>query len=243
MPVSSLPASNVTPILPPNASYISYPFTGMIPSVNYATSYNVIESNQWSAGGTIFQVWPSLPITTDYTGKSYSFDSDNYDLIGITGAIGTYFNPYLSLITSEHHQDKFMALVEMVTTPLWRNYRTLLDMPGLFDINTAIGQQLDIVGMWVGISRYIPIPLTGVFFSFNTDGLGFNEGYWADGSTSEMTSLPDEDYRAILLAKVGLNQWDGSIPQALNALGTAFPNNTIVITDGDDMSMTLGIPC
>ena len=49
------------------------------------------------------------------------------------------------------------------------------------------------------------------------------------------------DLRAIIKSKIALNQWDGDIPDALNAIQGALPYNGFFIQDNQDMSMLLGI--
>lgn len=150
--------------------------------------------------------------------------------------------PYTSLITSEHNQKpNFMAVVATAVEPVADQILVSEGVPTLFDLDTAVGQQLDYVGQWIGVTRNLEIALTGVYFSFDTFGLGFDQGAWApvDGSTV-LTSLPDDQYRLLLYAKVAENHWDGTVPSALELLN-AFWNPQgyyIYIIDGQDMTMS-----
>jgi len=149
-------------------------------------------------------------------------------------------NPYLSLITSEHQLPIFLQVVNMLTEGFWQNSVLMNSMSQLFNIQTAVGDQLDKLGEWIGIGRIVTIPLTGATFSFDTSGLGFDEGYW-DNSFSGSTNsiLDDSTYRRILLARIALNNWDGTINSAVAALSIAFPNNSVFIQDNQNMTMNV----
>lgn len=147
-------------------------------------------------------------------------------------------NPYTALITSEFKTPQFLAFVYYCTQMLHENVLLLNDY--MYDIDTAIGFQLDYIGQWVGFSRYISSPLSGIFFSFDNDGLGFDLGYWQNEYTANgLSALIDSDYRQILKLKIAANSWDGSIPSALAILQSVFPNTGIIIQDNQDMSMTI----
>lgn len=132
---------------------------------------------------------------------------------------------YSGLITSEHNQrPKFMAVVEALAQPMVDLQNVLGSMPGEFDLDSAVGAQLDAVGEWVGISRVVNTPLTGVYFSFDTAGLGFDQGVWKgpfDPDTG-LTRLDDETYRLVLRAKIGANHWDGTLESSKAILNAIF---------------------
>lgn len=150
---------------------------------------------------------------------------------------------YTSLITSEHAEKPlFKALVSLLTSAINQNTQLMASMPSLFDVYTAVGQQLDFCGQWIGMSRDLNPAITNVFFSWGTEGLGYSQGYWRGiGASNGITVLPDAEYRSILLAQIVLNQWDGDIPDALAALQLALPNNSFFIQDNQNMTMILGI--
>lgn len=149
---------------------------------------------------------------------------------------------YLSLVTSQHNdKPKFMALVAMLVQPVADISALLERMPDLFDLDKAIGDQLDIVGEWVGITRNISIPLPNVYFSLGVAGLGLNEGTLkaAFDPTTGLLRLPDDAYRTLLRARIAMNHWDGTIPDAYKAWDALFAGTGfgILIIDGGDMSM------
>lgn len=152
---------------------------------------------------------------------------------------------YTGLITSEHNQrPKFMAVVEALAQPMVALRNLMGTMPDKFDLDQAVGVQLDAVGLWVGISRRVATPLTGVYFSFDTAGVGFDQGNWKgpfDPDTG-LTLLDDDTYRLVLRAKIGANQWDGTLESTAAILNSIFNGDTYVfIQDNQDMSMTIGI--
>jgi hypothetical protein len=151
---------------------------------------------------------------------------------------------YTGLVTSEHaQQPNFLAVLSMAVQPLADLQAVLTALPSEFSIQTAVGAQLDIVGLWVGQSRYLAEPLTNVYFSWDTTGLGWDQGNWQgpyDPSTG-LVALPDDQYRQLLLAKIANNQWDGTIPGAYEFMDPVFPGNTFFIQDRQDMGMYVGV--
>lgn len=155
-------------------------------------------------------------------------------------------NDYLKLITSEHRdKPKFEAMVSAVMAPFVDNQTVLQALPSNFDIDIATGNQLDILGIWIGASRSLAIPLTGVYLSW--DGI-YNEG-WDLGTwqgiydpSSGLTRLPDDAYRVLLKATIASNNWDGTIPQAYAIWESVFGTESIIlIQDNQNMSITIGI--
>lgn len=153
---------------------------------------------------------------------------------------------YLNLIPAQHRQKpRYMATVEALIRPLCEVDDLLREMRTVFDPDTAIGAQLDAVGVRVGRSRNLRSPLEGVYFSWNTEGVGWGEGVWKGSYDPEagLISLPDDIYRLLLKAKVAANRWDGTTPGAYEAWEIAFSDmgSTILIQDNQDMSMAVGI--
>jgi hypothetical protein len=149
---------------------------------------------------------------------------------------------YTSLVTSEHNKrPNFMAMIAVQVQAYVDNINLLRSFAVLFDLDFAAGQQLDMIGVWVGASRNIPIPLTGVYFAFNTANLGFNQGTWfgIGDSASGLTTLSDDQYRLLLRAKIASNHWDGTVPgaYAIWAIVFKFEPFNILIQDNQDMTM------
>lgn len=154
--------------------------------------------------------------------------------------------PYVDLITSEHQpRTKFIAAVTVSVQPLADLIAQLKAIPMLYDLDAAVGSQLDAVGKWVGRSRNIILPLTDIYFSFDENGVGWDSGIWFqefNPTTSEF-ALPDDHYRLLLRAKIAANHWDGSVPGAYDAWSILFEpfGLTVLIQDNQDMSMLIAL--
>lgn len=86
---------------------------------------------------------------------------------------------YLKLIPSQHHQKpRYAATVGALIRPLCEVDAVLQELRTAFDLDSAIGRQLDAVGVRVGRSRDLNTPLEGVYFSWNTDIVGWSQGVW-----------------------------------------------------------------
>lgn len=156
---------------------------------------------------------------------------------------------YTGYITSEYNQQPdFVATVSATCQPLVDLQNVLQAMPTDYDVDVAIGEQLDAVGLWVGISRYVDIPLTNVYFSFDMSGLGWDQGYWKGqyDPVTGVTALGDTTYRFVIEAKIAANSWDGTLAGAATALANIFnatdtPGTLLYIEDHQDLSMLYGI--
>ena len=154
--------------------------------------------------------------------------------------------PYLDLVTSEHrNKPNFIAALSAVLQPIADLEVLLRSMPDLYDLDLAVGSQLDVVGLWVGVSRFLSEPLTGVYFSFGIDGVGFGQGTWFGpfDPVSGLVALPDPAYRTLLRARIASNQWDGTIPGAYAAWDILFAGTgyNILIQDNENMSMLFAL--
>lgn len=157
---------------------------------------------------------------------------------------------YLALVPSWHSQQpKFMSTIATLVQPLV-DAQTMLDkLVRDFDLDTAIGIQLDMLGQWIGRSRYITAEITGVYFSFNLpeQRCGFDQGVWKrpfDADTG-CTTLDDDTYRAVLKLQAIANSWHGTVSEIIDAFNLVFPGAAIVdrgdLTDGL-MAMDVLIP-
>lgn len=154
---------------------------------------------------------------------------------------------YMGLVTSFHRPKvKYNATLEGVVSKLVETGNVVGDLPEDFDLDSAVGVQLDVVGEWVGITRTITIPLPTPWFSFDTANRGLDEGVWKGplSATKGISSLDDNDYRDIIRAKILSNHWDGTVSEVKNILDAFFlPRGIdILIHDRQDMSMMLVVP-
>ena len=167
---------------------------------------------------------------------------------------------YTALITSEHaNKPNFVAVVNALANGVGAITAVAQSLPAEFDLDAAVGAQLDIVGRWLGQSRVIPNVITVGFFGF-ADTVGaatFGEltdaskggPWWNLGeSYSSTTVLDDTLYRQFLYARILRNQFDGTsafLEQALaDILGvsvTLQDNNsgTVNVTAGGKVPQVL----
>lgn len=155
-------------------------------------------------------------------------------------------NTYIALLAAEHvDKPKFVATVTGLVQPMVDLINLLQSIPDKFDLDLAVGVQLDIVGLWVGVTRFVSVAIPNVFFSFDTENLGFDQGTWfAPGdSTSGLVTLPDDAYRTLLRARIANNQWDGTIPSAYAIFDALFAGTgqNILIQDLGGMHMLLAL--
>lgn len=143
---------------------------------------------------------------------------------------------YLDRITPEHaDKPKFMAMIERVLQPFADAQAVLASIPGLYDLNDAVGVQLDRVGVRVGRSRDIAVPITNIWFSFSDPLRGFSQGIWKGPYSDQVSvnTLDDDIYRKLLRAKILANSWDGTIEGAQAALDAFFddPETRVFVVD------------
>lgn len=154
---------------------------------------------------------------------------------------------YLALITSYHRgKPKFAAMIKALVEPIVAAQGFIAHLPTDFDLDHAIGVQLDVVGEWVGRTRFVRVPIANAWFSFDHDMRGFDQGVWYQpqyDTPAGITRLDDETYRTLLRAKIAANNWDGTLPSAKAALEILFPNGetSIIVIDNQDMTITFGV--
>ena len=126
----------------------------------------------------------------------------------------------LSGIESQHQTaEKYMAHVRALLRKVDAAYDVQLALPGYYEVKTAVGDQLDVIGALVGSSRRID-----------------------DSGMSDIGELDDDIYRQVILAKIIQNQWDGSndtFKKIWYALLGDIVNATY--TDNQDMTMTVTV--
>lgn len=150
---------------------------------------------------------------------------------------------YTTLITSEYRDQPYFVQAVALLCSAFVDIQTLtvstadvdsdIDMPvddsdgvggiasapALYDLDAAVGMQLDTVGLWIGFGRMQNVPSLGTI------------------------SLSDDDYRSLLRAKVFANHWDGSMEQLQSLLQQIFPSApfTLLAVDNQDMTMDIFI--
>lgn len=150
---------------------------------------------------------------------------------------------YVDLVTSEYaDQPNFLAVIAANVSVPVQVQALMSAMISLFDLDTPpVGDQLDIIGQWVGVSRQVAIPITGVFFTWDgAASVGWDYGTWAgSGAPTNITSLPDDAYLNLIRGTIASNNWDGTTNSAYAIWDAVFPNFTIGIQDYENMSYAI----
>ena len=151
---------------------------------------------------------------------------------------------YTDLITSEHSsKPNYLATIETCCAPFVDIQNVSEVFSQDFDLNTAIGVQLDAIGIRVGISRSILVPLNNLYFSLDVLGLGLDQG-WLEGpydQTNGTYLLDDTTYRQLLTCKILANSWDGTAGTMGTILQQMFPDSNIFVQDNQNMSVYVGM--
>lgn len=124
---------------------------------------------------------------------------------------------YLDNITSQHRdKPKYIAWLSSSLNIIDHAYIMTKNMDNDFDLDNAIGQQLDILGQIIGRKRTLTFqPLNG-----------------------HNPVLDDETYKLVLKAKVAMNMWDGKTESAYEIWNNIFDDIGLQLQDNQDMSLT-----
>jgi len=168
--------------------------------------------------------------------------------------VNYYVNRLIFQYSEQPNAQMLTAL--MVKQALADDLTTLLI--NAFDIDTAVGPQLDIIGKYVGVPRNInpvgssipywgfenyAVPPTGNPIGFrNYAGTTNTSGVWESYSDAAQpaTNLNDDQYRLVIQLQIILNSNDGtlaSIQQYLNDLLPGF----VTLTDNQNMTLTYNV--
>ena len=124
-----------------------------------------------------------------------------------------------------------------------------------FDLDLAVGEQLDIIGKYVGVSRDVQVEDTRPYFGFvtatyptepqNPNGfviaasISINaDGVWyeAEFSNQSTTQLADYQYKQLLKIKISTNSSDNTMASLQKQIETFF-NGQLQCRDNKDMTM------
>lgn len=125
---------------------------------------------------------------------------------------------YLGLITSEYQgSTNYLSWISALLQPLDDVSTCLGTMTDAFDLDIAVGAQLDILGVIIGQGRTMT--------------------FQPSGGVSPI--LDDTTYRILLRARLYQNQWDGTADGLQAVWQQLFQGGKIVINDGQNMSCTI----
>lgn len=130
---------------------------------------------------------------------------------------------YLALLVGQYQgSPKLLAMLAAFIQKL-DDISTLADsIDAAFDLDLAVGLQLDILGQIIGVARTLP----------------FQPNYGAS------PILTDTNYRILLKATVGKNHWDGQQDSLYPLWHVLFPDAILAIHDNHwmDMDVFVGFP-
>lgn len=127
-------------------------------------------------------------------------------------------NYYLTLLTSQYQNSpNLKAFMVALLQPFIDAGVVIGQLVNAFDIDAAIGPQLDVLGLLIGASRTVSFqPASGL-----------------------SPVLNDPTYRLYLKAKIAQNQWDGTATSLYRIWAQLFPGGTINIQDNQDMTAVI----
>ncbi len=124
-----------------------------------------------------------------------------------------------------------------------------------FNVKTAIGAQLDVLGKYIGLPRNVGEPAALPYFGFvDYAGGGNPHGFTNyDGSTNadavffeynyqgqRNTALSDSSYSFLMALKIILNSSDGTLYSIQQYLAALLPG-LVTVVDNKDMTLTYSI--
>lgn len=128
------------------------------------------------------------------------------------------YDPYVALITSQYkNSTKFLSWLKIVLQVVCDVRACINSMVPAFDVDLAIGNQLDTLGQIVGVGRIVNFqPSNGV-----------------------SPVLDDPTYRILLKATIAQNQWNGQIGSLYAIWNNLFPGGIILFQDNQNMTATI----
>lgn len=112
-----------------------------------------------------------------------------------------------------------------------------------YDIDTAVGEQLNVIGRIVVAPRSFvgSIPMNpGLFDLTDGDEFGDDDAMFSALTIDQDGQLSDELYRLVIKAKIVKNNGDATIENILDGMNFLLPKAQVLrVTDGEDMSFSI----
>lgn len=162
------------------------------------------------------------------------------------------------LIVQYHNKPKAKAMIENVVRELIAS-GILFDIRDAYDVETAVGTQLDTLAKYIGVNRFFSVQDLSGFFAFAEysdvglpgDKIGFSDytdfetktGDWLTyaGVISQTFELTDEEFRIIIKLKIVQNNINHSHESIDDSIFAFFGDEVIPFSSGN-MEMTYLIP-
>ena len=154
------------------------------------------------------------------------------------------------LIWQYQGKPKALATIKMIEDELAQSFIDLYQIQDVLNIETATGDQLDLVGKHVGQSRIVNDYILRQFFGFKNakNSLGFSKEFNGGGQwyrlrdpLADSVRLPDGDYRFLIKCRIIKNYQVGTVPNIIEACRFVFGDGCTV-TDNLDMTVTTSVP-
>jgi hypothetical protein len=138
---------------------------------------------------------------------------------------------------------KFVATLTSLIIPFTELIALAENLYLYFNIDTAIGDQLDKLGAWLNISRNVPILLPSVYFELDSDPLGLDRGtmFGPGDSLTGLTAASDELYRKIIKAHIYINNNLPTKNTYYTALAPLFTPATLIIQGDNANNLFYGL--
>lgn len=120
---------------------------------------------------------------------------------------------------------------------------TSLAVRVMYDIDTSYGEQLNVIGRIVGVSRdflgYVPLN-PGLFADPDGDQFGDDSAMFSNLSIDQDEQMSDELYRLAIRSKIVKNNSYTTIDDILTSVNFLLPGAEVIrLTDGEDMSFSV----
>lgn len=153
------------------------------------------------------------------------------------------------LIVQYSGKPKASATVSEIVRRFKNNSDAMAQFEEAFDLDLAVGTQLDIIGKIVGISRNIEGVIPKIFFGFddNVNARGFSLApfYTLDQQKYTDTQLSDSDYRFFIRIKIAKNHAKATMADDngsnLNNIILSMFDGYAYMVDNKDMTVTIYI--
>lgn len=151
------------------------------------------------------------------------------------------------LIWQYQGKPKALATIKMIEDEFAQSFIDLYRIQDVLSIETATGDQLDLVGKHVGQSRIVNGYTLRQFFGFKNakNALGFSKeldggGQWyrLRDPLADSVRLSDDDYRFLIKCRVIKNYQLGTVPNIIEACQFVFGDGCKVI---DNLNMTVSV--
>lgn len=113
----------------------------------------------------------------------------------------------------------------------------------MYDIDTATGEQLNIIGRIVVVDRTFTGSVAfdpGLFALSDGDEFGDTEAVFAALYIDQDGQMSDDLYRLVIKSKIIKNNSDATIESILHGMNFLLPNAEVLrVTDGEDMTFSI----